>query len=323
VTAVAALMLYEEGRFDLDDPVSPWIPEFAKFKVWRTRTSGDGQLDSLEKQITFRHLLTHTSGLGYGIFTEPIEADYRAAEVVSPIITLRRPLAEMIRVITSIPLKAQPGAGWHYSVGHDVIGYLIGLISGQPFDVYLRERIFEPLGMTDTGFHVPQAKLERFGPLYSAPGENGLVVVDDLITGHFVGDEVAPSGGAGLVSSMPDYLQFMSMLANDGELNGVRLLKATTVARMATNELTGSTYPVHFDEHLWGGMGYGLGIGVQVEAALEAGVPAGVFGWAGASGTNAWIYPAEKMIMLAMPQAFTNHEPSGIFRKMVFDAIVD
>ena len=321
VTSIAALMLYDEGLFDLDDPVARWIPEFENFRVLPTTTKAGNQLGPLMKEITIRHLLTHTSGLGYGFFTEPVEAYYRDAQVLSPIITLQKPLAEMVQTLAGLPLIAQPGTVWHYSLAHDVLGYLIALISGQPFDVFLCERVFEPLGMSDTSFYVPPDKLERFGPLYSAPGENGLNVLDDVRISPFVRPDAVPSGGAGLVSSMPDYLRLMLLLANGGELDGVRLLKTTTVAAMTTNQLTGPAYPVRFENDPWAGMGYGLGVGVQVEDALPDGMPPGVFGWIGASGTLAWIFPRDDLIVLAMQQAFFNGEASSVMRGIAYRAI--
>jgi CubicO group peptidase (beta-lactamase class C family) len=176
ITAVASLILYDEGRFNLDDPVSKWIPEFKNFKVMQDNTNIDSELDDLEKEITIWHLLTHTSGLGYGFnqdSTDPIDEIYRDAKMINSIGLLQLPLKEIIQKVVELPLAAQPGATWRYSLTYDVLGYLIGLISGKPLNVFLCEHIFEPLGMHDTSFVVPQGKIERFGPLYSGPGENG------------------------------------------------------------------------------------------------------------------------------------------------------
>lgn len=316
VTAVAALMLYEEGRLHLDEPVSNWIPEFKNFTILPTISNIEPGI--LAKDITFWHLLTHTAGLGYGFSaepTEPIEVLYRDAKLVNSTLILQMPLLEMIQKVTGLPLVAQPGATWHYSLAYDVLGYLIGLMSGKPFEVFVRERIFEPLGMNDTGFYVPPEKLERFGPLYSAPNANGLSVLDDMATSPFVRPEVVPSGGAGLVSSMPDYLRFMLMLANGGELEGVRVLKRSTVNAMTTNQLTGPTFPVRFNNEPWAGMGYGLGVGVQVTDEPR-------FGWIGVSGTTAWVYPRAELIVIAMPQALFNWDASDTLLSMAHEAIM-
>ena len=318
ITSVAALMLYEEGYFDLDEPVTRWIPEFKHFRVLPQSTSSSKDFGMLEKEITFRHLLTHTAGLGYGFNTEPIEELYREAQIMSvnPIPALNGSLTELIEKVVKLPLTAQPGTTWHYSVAHDVVGYLIGIISGKPFDAFLRERVLQPLGMQDTSFNVPQEKLERFGPLYSAPGEDGgLSVLDDVATSRFVTTTVIPYGGGGLVSSMPDYFRFLLMLANGGELGGIRLLKQDTVTAMTTNQLYGSTFPVRFNNEPWPGMGYGLGIGVQVIDPIH-------IGWIGLSGTSAWIFPREDLIVMAMPQAAGYSEASDVLLKMAHDTII-
>ena len=318
VTSVAALMLYEEGCFKLDDPVSKWIPEFKNFKVLQDSTKIDSDLDNLEREITFWHLFTHTSGLGYGFNSEhpePIEEMYREAKILNPILALQFPLPEIIQKVAELPLATQPGATWHYSLSHDVLGYLIGLISGKPFDVFLRERIFEPLGMQDTSFYVPQEILERFGPMYSAPNEDGFSILDDVATSPFIRSDIVPSGGGGLISSMPDYYyRFMLMLSNGGELDDERLLKPDTVTEMTTNQLTGSAFPVRFGDGPWPGMGFGLGIGVQVTDAPPQ------VGWIGWSGTSAWIYPRDQTFIITMTQS-SNWEASDTLSNMVREAI--
>jgi CubicO group peptidase (beta-lactamase class C family) len=314
ITAVAALMLYEEGYFNLDDPVSKWIPEFQNFKVMQDSTNINSELVDLEKEITFWHLLTHTSGLGYGSSrgqTDPISEIYRDTKMFDQLSVLQLPLKEIIQKVVELPLIAQPGTTWHYSLAYDVLGYLIGLISGKPFDVFLSERIFEPLGMHDTSFYVPQGKLERFGPLYSAPDENGLSVLDDVTASSFIRPDTVPSGGGGLVSSISDYYRFMLMLANGGELEGIRILKPDTATAMTTNQLAGSNVS---GPPWWSGMGYGFGVGVQVTDAPR-------FGWIGISGTIGWFYPREEMIVIAMPQADRYWEASDTLLRMAREAI--
>ena len=319
ITSVAALMLYEAGHFNLNDPVSKWIPEFKDFKVLHEDANLGLEPNLPVREMTIWHLLTHTSGLGYGFDPQPvesIEAIYRDAKIFNTTsITFAMPLPEIIRTITRLPLAAQPGEIWHYGLSHDVLGYLIGLISGQPFDEFLRERIFEPLDMPDTSFYVPQENLARFGPLYSAPGENGISVFDEVNTSVYVRPDVILAGGGGLVSSITDYLQFMKMLANGGELNGVRLLKQSTVKTMTTNQLSGSAFPIRFANEPWHGMGFGLGIGVQVMDPIQ-------FGWIGLSGTSAWIFPREEMIVIAMPQALGYGEAGDRLLKMAREAIM-
>lgn len=317
ITSVAALMLYEEGHFNLDDPVSKWIPEFKSFNVLRDSTKFDSELDNLEEEITFWHLLTHTSGLGYGFNseqTEPIEKIYREAKLLSQILTLQFSLSGIIQKVSKLPLASQPGTTWHYSLSHDVLGYLIGLISGKPLEVFLRERIFEPLGMQDTSFYVHQEKLERFGSMYNAPHEDGFSILDEVNTSPFIRSDIVPSGGIGLISSMPDYFRFILMLANGGELDGERLLRPNTVTEMTTNQLTGSAFPVRFDDEEWPGMGFGLGIGVQVTDAPPQ------IGWIGWSGTSAWIYPRDHTFIITMSQS-RNWEASDTLSNMVRESI--
>jgi len=317
ITAVAALILHDEGYFDLDDPVSKWVPEFKNFKVMKDSTDINSERVDLENEITFRHLLTHTSGLAYSVWLHspkqvvPIDEIYRDAKMINPIGILLLPLQEIIQKVVGLPLIAQPGTTWYYSVASDVLGYLIGLISGKPFDVFLRERIFEPLGMHDTSFYVPQGKIERFGPLYSAPDENGLSVIDDVATSDRIRPDIVPSGGGGLVSSISDYYRFMLMLANGGELEGVRILKPDTVTEMTTNQLGANMGGPHFGAQQ---QGYGLGVGVSV-----AGAPR--FGWLGISGTMAWFYPRKEMLVMAMPQAYFNWEASDTLLRMAREAI--
>jgi CubicO group peptidase (beta-lactamase class C family) len=319
ITAVAALILYDEGHFNLDDPVSKWIPEFKNFKVMQDNTNIDSELVDLEKEITFRHLFTHTSGLGYGInqdSTDPIDEIYRDAKMFNSIVVLQLPLQEIIQKVVELPLATQPGTVFRYSLACDILGYLIGLISGKPFDVFLRERILEPLGMHDTGFYVPQGKLERFGPLYSAPSENGLSVLDEVTASSFIRPDTVPSGGTGLVTSISDYYRFMLMLANGGELDGVRILKPDTVTSMTTNQLAGSNAS---EIPWWPGVGYGLGVGVQLTDAPER--LRGAYGWIGISGTAAWIHPGEEMITIDMPQALYYFDASTALLIMAREAI--
>jgi CubicO group peptidase (beta-lactamase class C family) len=227
---------------------------------------------------------------------------YQNADLIRSPLSLQCALPELVQKISTLPLVAQPGATWHYSLSHDVLGYLIELISRKTCEEFLHERLFTPLGMDDTSFFVPPEKLERFGPLYSYSEQEGLTPVDEVVASPFIKSDVIPSGGGGLVSTMPDYYRFMSMLANGGILDGIQILKHDTVTLMMTNQLSGPTFPVRFDDP-WPGMGYGLGIGVQTMEPRQ-------IGWIGISGTTAWWYPQEDMIVIALPQALFNWEAS-------------
>ena len=314
ITAVAALMLHDEGRFGLHDPVSRWIPELTDLKVYKGTLDTRYEFVELERELTFWHLLTHTAGFAYGVEPDDPVADlYREAGFFSPIFALQVSLPEMIRRLVQLPLVGQPGEAFHYSISYDVLGYLIELISGKPFDVYLREHIFEPLGMIDTGFWVPESKRDRFGPLYSAPGESGIFSLDEPAAGPYGRPGTVPSGGGGLASTLPDYFRFLSMLLNGGELDGIRLLEPSTVKQMLTNQVKGGVRP---------GQGYGFGVGLQVEDQRPGGLPQGVFGWGGGAGTGAWVYPAAGLITAIMYQAFAYSEPANRFRALTFAALL-
>lgn len=266
---------------------------------------------------------SHTSGLGYGFgaYDDPVEEIYREAEILSEIVTLQTSLPEMIPKLASLPLANQPGAAWRYGLAHDVIGYLIQLISGQPFDVFLKERIFEPLDMLDTGFYVPEEKRDRFGPMYSGPEKGVLSVIDKHDDSPFLDPAGAPSGGTGLVSTMSDYSHFLDMLTNGGRWGNDLVLAQDTVKQMTTNQLKGGQFPVRFDDP-WPGMGYGLGVGVQTDHVPKEGWPAGVFGWIGVSGTIAWVYPKESVYVVAMPQVGFYWDAADAFQKLVYEAII-
>jgi CubicO group peptidase (beta-lactamase class C family) len=321
ITAAAALMLRDDGCFALDDPVAKWLPEFRKFRVARIGAGEVLEFSRLENEITFRHLLTHTSGLGYGFMGGPIEALYAGLLRFSPVNATALSLSEIIQKLPEMPLVAQPGLIWSYSLSYDVLAYLIELISGQPYEVFLRERIFGPLGMPDTSLFVPSDKLDRFGPMYQARGEAAGLSVADAVAGSpfvssSVGNSAAPCGGGGLVSSMPDYYRFAAMLANGGELDGVRLLSKQTAAQMTSNQLPGSA-------HGAGGFdGYGLGVGVRLTTDAERGQPAGAFGWGGASGTEVLICPREDMIVMCMTQSWFDMGAGQNLLKMAYAATV-
>jgi CubicO group peptidase (beta-lactamase class C family) len=321
ITAVAALMLFDEGHFGLDDSVSQWIPDFRNFQVLLTKTGDRLELSALDKAITFRHLLTHTAGLGYGFGLTPIEEVYAAAKFLSPTAALQVPLSELVKTLPGLPLAAQPGTSFTYSLAYDVLGYLVGLISGKPFDVFLRERIFEPLGMADTGFYVPPEKLSRFGPMYWAREDGAALTVADAVAGSpYISPDVVPSGGGGLLSSIGDYYRFASMLANGGALARVRLLQPDTFAAMTTNQLPATAYG---EGGFPAAEGYGLGLGVRLIADPAQGLPAGALGWGGGSGTRLLICPREEMIVICMAQVFGDSAAGATLLKMAYAAIAD
>lgn len=279
ITAVATLMLHEQGYFDLQDPISKWIPEFKNLKVLRSVRGTTFEYTDLKKDLTFWHLLTHTAGFGYGFEPEdPLTDLYRDAGFFSLLATLQLTLPELIRKLAQLPLAGQPGEIFRYSLSYDVLAYIIELISEQSFDTYLRERIFKPLGIEDTGFFVTSDQLHRLGPLYSRPSPDRIIVLEEPSESHLAQPDSVCSGGGGLVSTLPDYFRFFSMLLNGGELDGVRLLKAETVKQMISPQIAIPFRP---------GAGYGLGVGVQMEDQRPDGFPQGAFSWAGAA---AWMH---------------------------------
>jgi CubicO group peptidase (beta-lactamase class C family) len=326
ITCVALMMLFEEGRFLLNDPVSKFIPQFADLKVFVEATETGVVVADLERQITIRDLLTHAAGLSYGFFEDtPVEDMYRAAGILSPLVLLQVSLPEIIQRLTKLPLAHQPGTHWRYSLAHDVVGYLISVIADKPFDVFLQERVFKPLDMQDAGFFVPDEKLDRLAALYG-PGEGGkLNLVDKPATSPFLNPDITPSGGAGLVSTTSDYLRFAQMMLDGGELDGTRLLSRKTIELMTMNHLRDELLPMHFGPDTMPGMGYGLGFGICLDVA-QSGIlgSEGCFRWFGAAATCFWVDRTEELVGLMMPQFFFGEEPiGGLFQNLVYQAIVD
>ncbi len=230
ITGVALMMLFEEGKFRLSDPVAKYIPQFADLKVAAGQGKDGPLIAEAEHPMTIRELMTHTAGLSYGVFSRSqVDEMYVKAGVLDPKSTLK----DMILKLSKIPLRQQPGSLWHYSVAVDVQGYLVEVLAGRPFNVYLKERIFDPLGMNDTDFHVPEDKAGRFAQVYSYDDKGNLMAQEGFGGGR---DYHKPttffSGGGGLVSTAMDYMRFCQMLLNGGELNGVRILSPLTVELM-------------------------------------------------------------------------------------------
>ena len=318
ITSVALMLLYEEGLFRLSDPVEKFIPEFAGLPVAAGETIGGIVTEPADHPFTVRELMSHTAGFSYGIFSESaVDRLYREAEVLNPDISLRG----MIERLADIPLRKQPGTAWHYSVAVDIQGYLVEVLSGQPFDAFLKERIFDPLGMTDTAFWVTEDKADRFAEVY-VYDEDGLLKVpeDEPLRDR---DYLAPvkflSGGGGLVSTTEDYMRFCQMLLNGGELDGVRLLAPSTVKLMRRNQLP-KDYP-EFSP----GQGFGLNFAVVLDPVEADGVSKGEYYWGGAAGTWFWIDPVEDLIFVGMIQQFGDERPDvrSLSRRLTYQAIME
>lgn len=303
ITSVAIMMLYEEGRFSLDDPVGKFVPAFANMKVFDGMDETGMRLIEQDRPITIRHLLTHTSGLSYGLHRDtPIDAMYHESRIADADSTLK----EVIERLGKIPLVNQPGEKWRYSISPTVLGYLVEVVSGKPFDKFLRERIFTPLGMGDTSFFVPEEKLGRLATAYVPSRGGGIAPHEGSITMRHRRPHAMLSGGAGLVSTATDYMRFCQMMLNGGVLDCERLLAPKTVELMRSDNLTDDLKPYAVEDRFCGytkGCGFGLGFSV-VEDIAQHGVPGsnGMYSWFGAASCYFWIDPAEELIAILMTQ---------------------
>lgn len=329
ITTVAAMMLYEQGLFQLDDPVSDFIPGFANMQVWDGGEGDDLRTRTASRPFTVRELMNHTSGLTYGfINATPIDAIYREHGIDFQ--AADRPNAELVQQLTEVPLLAEPGTEWNYSVSTDVLGALVELWSGQDFESFLHEHVLGPLGMVDTGFHVPEDKWGRFAANYATSRSGALKVIDPSGgAGRYARQAVTFSGGGGLVSTIDDYLTFISMMMNNGEWAGHRLLSRKSVELMTSNHLPGDMASMgqpRFSESTYTGIGFGLGASVMLDpaAAQIVGTP-GEYAWGGAASTAFWVDPKERQAVVF----FTQFMPSSAYpirrelRVLSYQAIVD
>ncbi len=315
ITSVAVMMLWEEGHFFLTDPVGRYIPELVGLGVATTGDATDGKLptESARRPITVQDLLRHTSGLTYGSFgNTSVDQAYRAANVLG-----QPTLTDFVSRLSEIPLLYQPGTRWNYSVSVDVLGRFIEVISGKPFDVFLEERIFQPLGMKDTGFSVPDSETSRRARSYARSAGAPLEVSQAygcMRPGGF------PSGGGGLASTADDYSRFAQMLLNGGELDGARILSRKTIELMTADHLGDAQYGGRAN-----GWGWGLGFNVKTVAGLD-GMPGSVgnYYWWGVRGTSFFIDPTEDLIGVFMVQISGRDIPfRNQFKRLVYQAIID
>jgi CubicO group peptidase (beta-lactamase class C family) len=338
ITSVAFMMLLEEGRVALDEPVHKYIPEWKNLGVFVAGTAPAFLTRPPSRPMLIVDLLRHTSGLTYGFQQRSnVDAAYREKKIAET-----ATLQSMVEELSKIPLEFSPGEAWNYSVSTDVLGYLIGKIADQPFEQFLKQRIFDPLGMSDTDFYVPAAKADRFAACYSAdpPGrvtfhaaerKGTLTLQDDPTKSPFLSPPSFVSGGGGLCSTAADYLTFCRALINGGELGGIRLIGPKTLRLMTSNHLPGGRDLPEmsrslFSEASYNGIGFGLGVSVTMDPARTL-IPgsAGEYAWGGAATTSFWIDPAEELIAIFMTQVL----PSSAYpvrrelRTMVYAAITD
>tara|TARA_B100002019_G_scaffold289841_1_gene306297 strand:+ start:109 stop:1407 length:1299 start_codon:yes stop_codon:yes gene_type:complete len=310
ITAVAAMQLYEQGEFYMDDPVSKFVPELANL----TMLDENGEQVAAGEEVTMHQILTHTAGFSYGFINpqHPVDKMYNEANLWEA-----KDLTEWAERLAKLPLMHKPGEKWHYSVASDVTGLVVERISGMPFDQYLEENIFIPLGMEDTFFHVPEDKMDRFLPnqywdrennkLTNTPEGEGVVYEIEGVAMRNYQKGSLFSGGGGLVSTIMDYMRFCEMLRNGGTFNGVRILSPKTIKFMTRNHLPSSLSASSGGEDpvaaAFPGVGFGLGFGVTMDPVLtRTSGSTGNYFWGGAAGTVFWIDPVEDLVVIAMIQ---------------------
>ena len=362
ITGVALMILIEEGKIRLNDPVAIYIPEFATTKVMKVSEDGIFTTEKLNKPITIRDLATHTSGIAYSftankqlrkIYEEKKLTPYFFIDNITSLINEEGSFATSTKAFQNVcefsaalareaPLMHQPGAQYTYSMGMDVLGCVIERASGQTFDTFLKERIFDPLGMTDSFFEVPEDKADRFTNLYASPmgvrrlspelseslskEKKLMALVDPMKNSPYLGKATLFDGGSGLVSSTRDYLTFSQMLVNGGSLGKVRILSRKSVELMSSNHLSPSVINASdMSRYISGGTGFGITVGVTTDPGLAGEFGSkGKFYWGGAAATIFWIDPKEQLVAVAMTQLLGSPWPLRTdFEALVYAAIDD
>ncbi|MEM7111737.1 MAG: serine hydrolase domain-containing protein [Chloroflexota bacterium] len=319
ITSVALMMLWEQGKVRLTDPISRFLPVFKETPVY----IGQGKTVPAESEPTIQDLLRHTSGLSYGDFENPppIDDQYPKSDIM---FTHEISSTDFVNGLAKLPYVYQPGTSWRYSAATDVIGHIVELISGMSLEDFFREKIFAPLGMVDTSFLIPQEKADRFASLYFQTEQHPMTPAPpSFVTSYFEGKFFG--GGGGLAGTAIDYLQFAQLILNKGELNGVRLLGRKTVEFMTQNHLTDEMLPFVLGEPNLG-KGFGLGFSVVMDPAQTAVVNSvGNHGWGGWASTNFWVDPQEQLIGIIMTQLIPsgNFYTNDDFRTAVYQALIE
>jgi len=314
ITSAAALMLCEEGKLDLDDPIHKHLPEFKKLTVWQK----NGEPIPANPAATIRDLLRHTAGFSYGWSPHPVDAFYKKAQALDR----KKTLAEMTQAISSAPLLYQPGTQWVYGINTDVLARVIEVASGKTFSDFLKNRLFTPLGMPDTGFHVPAEKASRLSDVYGSKA--GLLVTVEPAKGSpFLKKPAHQSGGGGLVSTITDYARFLQMIANGGTFQGRRYLKEKTVKLMTTNQLPDEIPAISLGvtRH---GVGFGLGFNVRIsrDERWDKHAPVGEFGWGGMASTHYWVSPKHDLVVVTMEQTLPyNANLENTLKPIIYEAV--
>nr|VFK21108.1 MAG: CubicO group peptidase, beta-lactamase class C family [Candidatus Kentron sp. LFY] len=338
IVCTALMTFYEEGHFQLITPASKFIPSLGRPRVLRQDPSGTVKEEDLQSPITMGDLMKHTAGFTYDMVDDSKVAElYRQAQLIH---NGSRTLEQFVDTLARLPLAHQPGTIWHYSVSIDVAAHIIEILADRPLGDVLRERIFEPLGMVDTGFFVPEAKLSRCATMYGVGDITGLdMTVSKMMAATERGawgpldvshtypvarPETFARGGHGLFSTTQDYMRFALMLIGNGALDGARILGRKTVELMHANHLPSELLPFEDAGVTFDGYGFGLGSRTMMDVGA-AGIPGsiGEFGWAGAASTYYWVDPAEELVGVFMTQYQGMNEPEKAFRVLVYQAISD
>jgi len=333
VTSVALMQLYEQGAFQLNDPVHRVIPEWRNLKEYVSGEGATMETRPVQQPMTFRHLLTHTSGLTYGggpamlTTNHPVDAMYgtlgirRGAEYT---------LETFVQKLAQAPLRYTPGTRWMYSYATDVCGYLVEALSGKRFDRYLQENIFDPLKMSDTSFTVAAEKLDRFAANYERGADKSLKLLDDPLNSTYAKTPQFFAGGSGLTSTTADYYRFSEMLRRGGELDGQRILGSRTLRMMTMNHLPGGADLTKlaigaFSETTYDGIGFGLGLATTLGEVAAGSFGAGDYFWGGLASTIFWVDPKEDLVVIFMtqfiPSATFNFR--GQLKNIIYSAMVD
>jgi CubicO group peptidase (beta-lactamase class C family) len=327
ITSVALMTLFERGYFQLNDPLHKVIPEWRDLRVY---VSGEGEAMETREPAqppTFRHILSHTAGLSYGMTRHPADRAYGGAQVIRG---RGETLRTFIERLAHVPLRYDPGERWMYSYSTDVCGYLVEAISGRPFDQYLQEEIFDPLKMVDTSFSVAPDKQPRLAANYQRAPDKSLQLIDDPERSAYLRQPTFLSGGGGLTSTMADYLRFCEMLRRGGELDGERILGPRTLELMTKNHLkdNGDLSALAmgaFSETPYSGIGFGLGFAMTMDAVASGSLSEGDYYWGGAASTIFWIDPKEDLVAIFMTQLMpsTTFNFRGQLKNIIHSAIVD
>ena len=330
ITSVALMTLYEKGLFQLDDPVSEYIPQFKNLEVFASGVYGNFETTPVAREMTIRDLLSHQSGLTYGFVNRTnVDHAYRDAGIGE--LKTTGTLQNMIDSLSQIPLEFSPGDRWNYSVSTDVCGYLVEIISGRPFDAFLKEVIFEPLGMVNTGFYVKETEKDRLAASYQY-NENGPPLrIGDFEGGDYTRNPRFLSGGGGLVSTLDDYMAFCQMLLANGTFKGEMILGRKTIDLMGANHLANGVDLEHvafgrWSETQYRGVGFGLGFSVLLDpAASQVSGSKGELAWGGAASTAFWVDKTEDMAVVFLTQLLpsSSYNVRRELRTLVYSAIDD